>query len=107
MTLQERIDRLAEWMGWALGPFEHWYDKAGSVRAEEGWNPFESHDDAFMLLKECERRMILEQVAREFVKQQGYVEYFSHLTSIRWAWLASPTQITEAVKAVALPKEKP
>jgi len=98
MTLQERIDRLTEWMGWALGPFEHWYD-------EEGWNPFESHDDAFLLLLECERRGLMDKVmwALRTILGQSPQRFVSTAECV----LATPTQITEAVYAVALPEEKP
>ena len=102
-TQQQRINRLAfDFMEWANFGVSDWMDKDGKWVADSDWNPFTCRDDAHDLLKECERRGLLQEVARHYAQRQGYWNRFqSHLTSMEWAWMAKPKQITEAVWAMA------
>lgn len=100
-TEQQRNDELAFWaFGWKR--HRNWYyDRDGNQvrRALSGtniWRPFTSHDDAHMLLVECERRNLFGKVEDQF-----------YTVSVHWrnalarGLLAEPDEITEAVEAVA------
>lgn len=62
MTEQERITRLAEWMGWELQPPDidspqGWWKNSPNELDVEEWNPVSRIHDAWMLIEKA-RRML-------------------------------------------------
>ncbi len=107
-TQQERIDKLAEWMGWHRKyPGGPWW-KGGVCIADWSWNPFVDLKHAHLLLLECDRRGLMSAVASEWERQCPYqiaVETFTpeehYIFGIERGFNATPEQKTEAVWAVA------
>ncbi len=95
LTQQQRIDRLAEWMGWGRGRASMWWHQGSHCCiAHRNWNPFTFLDDARLLLEKCKRDGLLAVVGMEVYKMG--------ITS----WLMSTAkQQTEAVELVAFPEE--
>jgi hypothetical protein len=58
MTEQERIDRIAAWMGWTRRNGNKWglWIKDGIGIAPYDWNPLESLDDCRLVEEEVARR---------------------------------------------------
>lgn len=113
-TEQQRIDRLAEWYneGKPAEPVRQpslggpWYVVEPEYCLSEGklhlWRPFDSHDDAFLLVEECERRRLMDRVAI-LLRSVGLCDVDM---ATRCALLLDAEYITKAVEAVAFPEEK-
>ncbi len=109
LTQQQRIDRLAiEFMGWHRLPGD-WWGHQGCFAAPTSWNPFESHDDAHLLLLECERRGLLDRVLDTLrtavTANEAHwpgprrVSWCGH--NVEKVFMATAAQKTEAVESVA------
>ena len=102
MTEQERIDRLAEWMGWHRGIegclTSSWFG-ATNWQVPCSWNPFTSLDDAHLLLEELGRRGRLSEVIDKFYSVNVYWKL-----ALEAGLLATARRITEDVEAVVFPE---
>lgn len=104
-TRQEQIDRLAiEFMGWHRRPGTTWWvNELDIVCARSTWNPFESRDDAYDLLKRCEQLGLEEEYGEAKVDIVVAAE-LKQRTGRSGDWLnemATAEQKTKAVWTVA------
>ncbi len=110
-TQQQRIDRLAEWM--LAGGAPGWTrNKGGMVVTPDGWcavaywNPFASHDDAHLLLLECERQQVFHLLLRAWKQQHPYRMSTDFMVGVQRGLETSAAEITEAVWTASGLEEK-